>query len=163
MKTSPTLKILLIEDNPADARMVDVLLADGHCPSYQLTHKERLSEAVDTLSREVFDIALLDLNLPDGSGMDVFLTLHNLNPELPIVILTGQDDHDLGKSMVKAGAQSYLTKGDSSPELFYRSLQHSIERQHLHSRLELKHTESEKAQAQFRSLIEGNESIPIRR
>jgi diguanylate cyclase (GGDEF)-like protein len=156
MSDETILKVLLIEDNPADARMVDILLADGPCKSYQLTHIERLDEALALSLHETFDVALLDLNLPDGSGMAVFKALHAQNDQLPIIILTGMEDHELGRSMVKAGAQSYLTKGDIPPEFFYNTLQHSIERQQLNSELRLKNIESERAHERFRSLIENN-------
>ncbi|MBE0501519.1 MAG: EAL domain-containing protein [Desulfuromonadales bacterium] len=156
MEKDLPVKILLVEDNPADARMIDILLTEGSFPYYQLTRRGRLAEAADLLSREEFDLLLLDLSLPDASGNEGFLALHRLNDKVPIVILTGQKKLELGQEMVRAGAQSYLNKGDLSPELLCRALQHSIERQQLICEITAKHDEIRRTQEQFRALIEGN-------
>jgi DNA-binding response OmpR family regulator len=129
------MKILLIEDNPGDVRLVKEMLAEENA-GFELTHAERLEEGVQYLKKNGYDVVLLDLNLPDSEGFGTFTELHAQNPEKPIIILTGMDDKELGLDSVKKGAQDYLVKGKFDSLLLMRSIVYSIERQKLLLQLE---------------------------
>lgn len=126
------MKILIIEDNPADVALVRALL-DGAASSMRVAR--RLSEAATAVSEERFDVALLDMSLPDGEGLEALAKLRRFAPQLPIVILSGQDDRLLSLAALKAGAQDYQIKGLVTEESLQRTLRYAIERQQLLDRL----------------------------
>lgn len=104
-------KVLLIEDNPADARLVEILLeeSDLHC---EVTNVGTLAAGLQSLREEKFAVILLDLTLPDSKG---FFTIESLFSEVPdanVIILTGLASRDIGLRAVKYGAQDFLIKGD---------------------------------------------------
>ena len=142
------IKILLIEDNPLDARLVKVYLADSELESSQLINVEKLSTAFQKLEEDTFDIILLDLNLPDSVGYETFNKINCFVKDTPIILLTGADDESLGTKAISEGAQDYLTKGQVSSILLYRTILYSIERK----KTEKKLFESEK---RFRKLFDG--------
>jgi CheY-like chemotaxis protein len=130
-----SIKILLIEDNPGDARLVrEMLYEEG--AKVNLACVGMLEEGLKHLTDNVYDIILLDLNLPDSNGFETFLELHKLNPDIPAIILTGIDDKELGLEAVRKGAQDYLVKGNFDGKLLMRSISYSIERQKLLLQLE---------------------------
>jgi CheY-like chemotaxis protein len=130
-----SMKILLIEDNPGDARLVKEMLYEEGA-KVNLDCAARLEEGLKQLKDKVYDIILLDLNLPDSNGFETFLELHKLNPDIPAIILTGIDDKELGLEAVRKGAQDYLVKGKFDGNLLIRSISYSIERQKLLLQLE---------------------------
>lgn len=148
--------ILLIEDNPADARMVDILLGERLGATYKLSHCTSLGDAITLLHEYEFDAALLDLNLPDGAGIEAFDKIHQINEALPVVVLTGQEDDEVSRTLIRAGAQGYLSKNTLTAELLERTLIYSIERQQLHSELSRKHLDTRRAEERFRTLIQSN-------
>ena len=107
---SQLLKVLLIEDNRIEARQTQQWLANAKDGSFEVEWVERKRFALDRLIRGGIDIVLLDLNLPDSRGLETFLTLHGQAPQVPIVVLTGEDDESLGAAAVEQGAQDYLIK-----------------------------------------------------
>jgi DNA-binding NtrC family response regulator len=129
------IKILLIEDNPGDVRLVKEMLAEEKA-DFELTHAERLEKGLQYLKKNGYDVVLLDLNLPDSEGFGTFTEIHEKNPEKPVIILTGMDDRELGLDSVKKGAQDYLVKGKFDSILLMRSIAYSIERQKLRLKLE---------------------------
>ncbi len=122
------IKVLLIEDNPGDARLIRELLAEEKGGSLRLEHVDRLSAGIERLTNGKVDIVILDLGLPDSQGLDTFIKVHNSVPQIPIVILSGLTDEALAAKAVREGAQDYLTKGYVDSNLLGRSLRYAIER-----------------------------------
>ena len=133
---SAQLKILLIEDNSGDARLIREMLADAMAGRFELTHAGRLSAGLTHLAEERFDLVLLDLSLPDSRGMDTFVQVHTHGPDVPVVVLTGNGDENLSSQAMRAGAQDYLVKGEIDGRLLVRSIRYAIERQELVLELE---------------------------
>ena len=108
---SQPLQVLLVEDNPTDVRWLqEMLIAASTSELFQVTHVDRLHEALQRLTAGRFDAVLLDLSLPDSQGLDTFTTLHAQALAMPVVVLTGLDDKALAVGAVKEGAQDYLVK-----------------------------------------------------
>ena len=105
------IRVLLVEDNPGDARLLVELVRDTDASRLRLEHVDRLDTALDRLSSEPFDLVLLDLSLPDEQGLTTMVRAHACAPKVPIVVLTGLDDEALAVKAVRAGAQDYLVKG----------------------------------------------------
>lgn len=122
-------RVLLVEDNPAYARLIQLWLSENQA-SVKLLGAERLSQAVERVSDPGNGIqaCLLDLSLPDGYGLDTLHRLQAAAPKLPIVILTGRDDEDLGAEAVRRGAQEFLVKGQVDGPVIARSIRYAIER-----------------------------------
>ena len=124
------IKTLLVEDNEGDAFLLKKKLAYGKEIQFDLTHVDRLAIAVKLVQRELFDVVLLDLSLPDSKGLETFLSLETIAPHLPIVLLTGLNDESVALKAVRAGAQDYLIKGQATTEVLIRSVNYAIERMH---------------------------------
>jgi len=120
--------VLLVEDNPGDARLVEEMLCGRDGGSYSITHADTVSAALDRLSEVRPDIILLDLNLPDSHGAETFDSIVDHDVEAPVVVLTGLDDEELGLQLVQQGAQDYLVKGQLSPTLLKKSIVYAMER-----------------------------------
>ena len=128
--------VLLIEDNPGDARLLQEMLAEDPAAPFQLTCADRLSRAMEVLCSEKVELLLLDLSLPDSHGLETFTKIYAHSPKVPVIVLTGNDDNSLALLAVKAGAQDYLFKGKLDRELLVRSMQYSIERKRYQEALE---------------------------
>lgn len=126
------IRILLIEDNPGDARLIKEMLSEasrqGALDQFEVSHVERLQQAITALDRGVFDFVLLDLSLPDSNGLETIRPILALRPELPLVVMSGLGDQILALEAVKAGAQDYLVKGRFDDYSLPRSIQYAIER-----------------------------------
>ena len=122
------MRILLVEDNEADARLLREVVADGVTRRLDLHHVASLADAGAALAAGAFDAALLDLSLPDADGMSGLVALQELAPQLPVVVLTGREDPTFAASMVKRGAQDYLPKSDVAARTLERVLRHAVER-----------------------------------
>lgn len=105
-----SIKILLIEDNPADAALVQEYLKEAAQEKFRLTKVRRMSEALEKLHAEKFDVILLDLTLPDCMGIETFERLAKPAHRIPIVVLTGLEDGATEKKLVAQGAYDYLRK-----------------------------------------------------
>ena len=103
--------VLLIEDNPGDARLLQEMLAEAPAAPFRLTCADRLSSGMEVLSSQKIELLLLDLSLPDSHGFETFAKVYAHSPTVPIIVLTGNDDSALALLAVKAGAQDYLFKG----------------------------------------------------
>ena len=128
--------VLLIEDNPGDARLIREMLDEGEEALFHLDCVDRLSQGLDYLATRSAGLVLLDLSLPDSLGFDTFLKVYAHSPKVPIIVLTGNDDQKIALSAVKKGAQDYLIKGRLDRELLLRSMQYSIERKRYQEQLE---------------------------
>jgi PAS domain S-box-containing protein len=123
------IKVLLVEDSPSDALIVEDELTHADGTQFCVVHLDQLDAALDRLRAQDFDVVLLDLNLPDSDGFETFLRLHGEASEIPIVVLSGRDDQALALKAVQAGAQDYLVKGQMGEEVLQRSIRYAIERQ----------------------------------
>jgi CheY-like chemotaxis protein len=123
----PSLSVLLVEDDRADALLVEELIADA-AVDIEFAWTPTVSDAERELARSRPDCVLLDLNLPDANGIDALERICNADPAIPIVVLTGLNDEHFGISAVASGAQDYLVKGRVDPETLRRSLLYAIER-----------------------------------
>ncbi len=124
------ISILLVEDNPGDVRLLrEMLLQEG--AKYNLANKTHLDEAIAALHACSYDVVLLDLSLPDSHGIDTFIRLNEICPDIPIIVLTGNNDEEMAVAAVQAGAQDYLVKGQVDGPLLIRAIRYSIERNRL--------------------------------
>jgi serine phosphatase RsbU (regulator of sigma subunit) len=121
------LSVLLVEDDRADALLVEELIADA-AADITFAWAQSISDAERELARARPDCVLLDLNLPDANGIDALERIGKWDPSIPIVVLTGLNDEHFGISAVASGAQDYLIKGRVEPENLRRALLYAIER-----------------------------------
>ncbi len=126
-------RILLVEDDPDDVYVMRNLLGDRWDGPYELAHTEMLSTALERCLEERFDVILLDLNLPDSSGLETFFSMIAHSGTTPVVILSGHGDERIAVKAVQAGAQDYLVKGQLTDRLVVRSIRYAIERNRRHS------------------------------
>ncbi len=143
------IKVLLVEDNPGDVRLLKEILAKADKDQFELTHVERLNEALKRLVEESFDVILLDISLPDSQGFDTFVRSQAQAPSVPIILLTGLDDEVLAVKAVREGAQDYLVKGQVDSNLLRRAIHYSIERHQMLAKLQAR-------EANFRNVITTN-------
>jgi len=122
------IKVLIIEDNFMDFRIIEEMLREIKNPIFELYHSQTLNEGLKSLVKDEFDVLLLDLNLPDSMGLDTFASVYDQAPEMPVIILTGFDDEDLAITAVREGAQDYMVKGQVNSLLLSRSISYAIER-----------------------------------
>jgi serine phosphatase RsbU (regulator of sigma subunit) len=122
-----SLSLLLVEDDRADAALVEELIADA-LADIRVTWAQSIAHAERELASARPDCVLLDLNLPDATGMDALARIAKRDATVPIVVLTGLSDEYFGASAVAAGAQDYLVKGRVEPEMLRRALLYAIER-----------------------------------
>lgn len=124
----PNIHVLLIEDNLAEARLLQEILKDTVSGRFSLAHVKRLGEAIAQLDTTRFDVALLDLTLPDSDGLASLDVLIRNAPSLPIVVLTSTNDDVLALDAVRHGAQDYLVKRHVNLDILVRSVRYAIER-----------------------------------
>jgi len=122
------LKVLLVEDNAGDARLLREMFTTERPGSIELTHLMRMSDALAHLAKGGVDIVLLDMGLPDGHGLDTVRRARAVAPDVPLIVLTGLDDEALAAEAMKEGAQDYLIKGQIENRALPRALRHAIER-----------------------------------
>lgn len=126
--SSEPIKVLLVEDNLADAGLLYEGLEEALPEQFQTTHVRRLSEALEYLWEETCDVVLLDLGLPDSHGLDTLVVLRAQAPGVPIVVLTGFQDEALAVEALKGGAQDYLVKGQADGKQLGRTMRYAIVR-----------------------------------
>jgi diguanylate cyclase (GGDEF)-like protein/PAS domain S-box-containing protein len=142
--TKKSIKILLlVEDNPLDARLLREMFTEQGSHDTDFTHVECMSEAEKLLSERTFDIILLDLGLPDTQGLGAVRRAHAAAPRLPLVVITGLDDESLAAQALQEGAQDYLIKGQIDARSFKRALRYAMERKFMEEAL---FVEKERAQ-----------------
>jgi len=120
--------VLLVEDNPGDARLLRETLADIPAAHLDWTHTTTLADAIQHMKQRRFQVALLDLSLPDSHGLDTFVKINRQDPDLPVVMLTGLDDESVAYEAMQKGAQDYLVKGNVDGHVLMRSIRYAIER-----------------------------------
>ncbi|MBD2743386.1 ATP-binding protein [Coleofasciculus sp. FACHB-1120] len=122
------IQVLLVEDSPSDANLLRQLFSRSNQEGWQLVHVERLGDAIDACSAGSWDVALLDLSLPDSDGLDTVAQFRAAAPDIPIVVLTGFDDEELALQALATGAQDYLVKNQITMQLLMRTIRYAIER-----------------------------------
>lgn len=126
------LHILLVENNPDDARLSHEWLQDADPGGFEVRNAATLAEALRSLAEQVFDLVVLDLRLPDSQGLAGLRQLQRVAPELPVVVLTNGDNEILRAQAIAAGAQDYLVKGHFKPEYWLaHALRYAVERYRL--------------------------------
>ena len=131
-----TYRILLVETDPEDARLVREYLKDAAAFRADLAHAERLSDAQRMLETDRFDVVLLDLSLPDSKGLGTIAGAKGHARSTPIVVLTGLDDEELAVRALHEGAQDYLVKGRMDGSSVSRAIRYAIERHRLREELQ---------------------------
>ena len=129
------IKILLVEDNPGDARLIKETLSEAAADQFEIVCTERLDLALAHIAQYECDVILLDITLPDSSGLHTFERMHAQAPSVPTIVLTGLDVETLGTEAVQKGAQDYLIKGQEDSPLLVRSIRYAIERKLLENQL----------------------------
>ena len=127
MRSSP-IRLLVVEDNPADAKLLEHTLAESNVESFQFTHVELMADATDRLASDSFDAILLDLSLPDSRGIETIGQINAVAPHLPIVVMTGLDDEATAREAVRRGAQDFLLKGHGDCRVLARAIRYAMER-----------------------------------
>jgi signal transduction histidine kinase len=149
--------IVLIEDNPGDADLVRLRLVEGKTPVHVDCYN-RLSDGLASLDDGSPAVILLDLNLPDSHGSETFRKVLEKAPDVPVVILSGQEDEALARKAVHQGVQDYLVKGDITSKQLERAMHYAVERQALLRSLEI----SRKQQLEFKNQFLSHVSHELR-
>ena len=123
--------VLLIEDDPVAAGLFEAQIASDFTTRFETVTADTFGKALELIDQRVFDVAALDLILPDARGLEALDRLRAAADELPIVVLTGLDDEGMAVEALQHGAQDYLVKGELTGRLISRSLRYAIERQRL--------------------------------
>jgi signal transduction histidine kinase len=169
MTRKQKIKILLIEDNPADARLLqetlnDVMQKESLNTECELQCATRHAQGIQFLNEADFDVVLLDLSLPDSHGLETFTNTHRLFPDIPIIILSGLDDEIVALDAVRSGAQDYLFKGELSGYLLIRAIRYAIERKRIVAELKaanVKLQELDRLKSDFLSTVSHELRTPI--
>jgi two-component system cell cycle sensor histidine kinase/response regulator CckA len=130
------ISVLLVEDNPGDMLLFKEALRQANNLPFKLTHAGRLSAALKELEERVFDIAVMDLSLPDAQGFEGIRKVMRDFPNLPVVVLTGLADDAAGIEAVQMGTQDYLVKGQFDGSSLSRAIRYAIERKQVYKALE---------------------------
>ena len=142
-------KILLIEDNPGDRRLIQEMLNDITSFKYKLVTAENLKDGCELISQNAFILILLDLNLPDSTGKNTFDTILHQTKMTPVVLVSGMQNVELSLSLIKEGAQDYIVKNELNSTVLTRTIEFAIERKKLMSMLETKTNELELLNSYF--------------
>ncbi|MCL5022482.1 MAG: PAS domain S-box protein [Nitrospirae bacterium] len=126
----PQIRVLLIEDNPGDVRLIQEMLRESPGVKFDFASAGSLAEGFEDIEKGSVDIVLLDLGLPDSQGLATLAATLSKRPEMPIIVLTGLTDETAGVNAVNEGAQDYLIKGQFESALLVRSVRYAIERKH---------------------------------
>ena len=148
-----TTTILLVEDNPGDARLIRELFRDLQGRSFDILTAESFRQAHERLKEHRVDLALVDLSLPDSHGLDTFRKLAESYPSLPQVLLTGLNDQETAIQAVREGAQDYLLKGEVDGHILIRAIDYAIERKRIQVELEAANTRLQKSAEDLHSIL----------
>ena len=148
-----TTTILLVEDNPGDARLIRELFRDLQGRSFDILTAESFRQAHEHLKEHRVDLALVDLSLPDSHGLDTFRKLAESYPSLPQVLLTGLNDQETAIQAVREGAQDYLLKGEVDGHILIRAIDYAIERKRIQVELEAANTRLQKSAEDLHSIL----------
>ncbi|KAF0222425.1 MAG: Signal transduction histidine, partial [Rhodospirillaceae bacterium] len=150
--TMDPIRVLLLEDDPADARLVDLMLRKAPRTVFSVEICSKLAQAVERLAQGGFNVVLADLSLPDSSGLATLKALTDAAPDMAVVVLTGNDDDAQAIEALKHGAQDYLVKGRDDGFILSRVVRYAVERKNAEQALREARDKAEEA-AQVKSLF----------
>jgi signal transduction histidine kinase len=159
MTNGPT-QVLLIEDNPGDADLVRLRLVESDA-AVDVTCVSRLGDALQSITKQPPSVVLLDLNLPDSHGAETFRKILQTAPDVPVVILSGQDDEALAMKALHQGVQDYLVKGDITSGQLERAMRYAMERQALLRTVEISRRQQLEFKNQFLSHVSHELRTPL--
>ena len=136
MKDVKSLTILVVEDNPGDFDLISEYLSDVNWIAYDLIPCASLQQAKEKLLVNTLDAVLLDLSLPDSTGIGTVSNMRSLSERLPIIVLTGIDNDEVGEQSIQQGAQEYLAKNELNGRLLSRVIKYAIKRKQMDLKLE---------------------------
>jgi PAS domain S-box-containing protein len=128
IKNTQPIKVLLVEDNPADAHLVREMLQAQQAESFELSHAENLTKGLQLLVEKKPDVVLLDLGLPESRGLETIQKVRPLASDAPIIILAEPDDEIVGMQAVHWGAQDFLIKWETTDTVLKRTVRYALER-----------------------------------
>jgi signal transduction histidine kinase len=131
---SPSLRVLLVEDSPSDARLMQHLL-ESDPNGFEVDIAEQLDEALARIRAERFDVVLLDLGLPDCTGIETLVRASAADPQMPIVVLTGADNEAIALEAIRRGGQDYLVKSHVDGQIVANSIRYAIQRKKIEEEL----------------------------
>ncbi|NFV78701.1 EAL domain-containing protein [Magnetospirillum aberrantis] len=134
----PSKRLLVIEDNPGDQRLIAIKLAEAQVP-WKADLCGTLADGLRLAAGTPYECILADLGLPDASGLESVIRMKAQSPDIALVVLTGLDDERVAQDAIRAGAQDYVVKSLAGLELLPRVIRHAIERQQAQVQLELSH------------------------
>ncbi len=153
METTQPLRILIVEDDLVDRKLLERLLAQSTLGVSEVQKADCLARALELLQERTFDVILLDLGLPDSQGMDSVVRVQTQTPPTPIIVLSGLDDANVGTQAVQIGAQDYLIKGQVDASLLMRAIRYALERKKAERQLQA-------AELRYRTIFE-NSAVAI--
>lgn len=160
MTRDKSLKVLLVEDSDTDARLLQENILLSGIDDLYISVAQSLQQAIDYLKNNHIDATLLDLTLPDSSGLQTVIRLRLASPDTPIVVLTGVDDEKTGVEAVRMGVQDYLVKGQTDGRLIARAVRYAIERKRMGAELRKARDELEtRVQERTSELSEVNKAL----
>jgi len=152
--TTNPLRILLVEDSPSDAVLLQECLTQNSLGDFLFQHTESLAGALRLLGQQSFDLMLLDLSLPDSTGAETYLRARAAVPQLPIVLLTGVEDENVGLAAVRGGIQDYLIKGQAHGRQTARAIHYAIERKRAEEALKTADAELQLERARLEARVQ---------
>jgi signal transduction histidine kinase len=150
----PSLRVLLVEDSPSDARLIQQSLLSHEVSAFKVLVSECLDDAIARLTNEQFDVLLLDLGLPDSTGIETLIRASDAAPEMPIVVLTGADDQTISVEAIKHGGQDYLVKGHADAQIIANAIRYAILRKNAEKELKSLNEELERRVAERTAMAE---------
>jgi diguanylate cyclase (GGDEF)-like protein/PAS domain S-box-containing protein len=150
------ISLLLVEDNALDARLIKEHLLDYTGTHFNITHAERMTEALNILEKNNIDVILLDLSLPDSEWPATLHKMVDCFQYIPTIVLTGFDDEERAVSSIQKGAQDYLIKNDVTPSLLARTIRHAMERHRLKLLVDEASENVRESEMRLRSIINAN-------
>lgn len=139
LNSTVTYSVLLVEDDPSDASLARQALRASSGPLFKVVWVTTLAQTLQSLQQQAFDVMLLDLSLPDSTGLQTVQAIRRVAPSMPLVVLTGHDDTSFALQTLEAGAQDYLIKGCFDTDALVRAIRYSIERTLLSANLQQSH------------------------
>lgn len=152
------IQTLLIEDNPGDVRLIREMLSEANPGACRITVFDRLDSARPALAQGGYDVVLLDLTLPDSTGLATLSRLRPTVDSTAVIVLTGLNDESAAVQALREGAQDYIVKDRMSPEVLWRSIRYAIERKRVELKLLARERELE---CQTRDLEEVNAALRV--
>jgi DNA-binding response OmpR family regulator len=146
------IRILLIEDNPGDARLLQEMLKETADIRFEVETAEQLASGLDYLKHNFVDTVILDLGLPDSQGLDSFREIYKQSPKVPVLVMTGLTDESIGIQAMQEGAQDYLLKGTVNGKLLSRIIRFAMERKQILDERDMLITHLREAMSKIKTL-----------